>query len=92
MMGISTPSAASTTRRCTPLAAPVCALYISAICVVPVVLGNQFGVPFYFGGTALLIIVGVSMDLMAQIQAHLVSRQYDDFAQGGGRQRGRLGR
>ena len=68
------------------------AIYISVICVIPVVLGNEFGVPFYFGGTALLIIVGVSMDLMAQIEAHLVSRQYDTFAGGNTRQRGRLGR
>ncbi len=65
------------------------AIYISAICVVPVILGNQFGVPFYFGGTALLIIVGVSMDLMSQIEAHLLSRQYEGFVQGV-RQRGRL--
>lgn len=67
------------------------AVYVSAICVVPVLLGNEFGVPFYFGGTALLIVVGVSMDLMAQVEAHLLSRQYEGFVQGV-RQRGRFGR
>ncbi len=67
------------------------AIYISAICVIPVLLSTNFGVPFYFGGTALLIVVGVSMDLMAQIEAHLVSRQYEGFVQGT-RMRGRLGR
>ena len=50
----------------------------------------RFGVPFYFGGTALLIVVGVSMDLMAQIEAHLLSRQYEGFVQGT-RMRGRIG-
>jgi preprotein translocase subunit SecY len=67
------------------------ALYISAICVLPVLLSTRFGVPFYFGGTALLIVVGVGMDLMAQIEAHLLSRQYEGFVQGA-RMRGRLGR
>jgi preprotein translocase subunit SecY len=66
------------------------ALYVAAICVVPVVLSARFDVPFYFGGTALLIVVGVSMDLMAQIEAHLLSRQYEGFVQGT-RMRGRLG-
>jgi preprotein translocase subunit SecY len=67
------------------------AVYVSAICVVPVLLSTRFGVPFYFGGTALLIVVGVSMDLMSQIEAHLLSRQYEGFVQGA-RMRGRLGR
>ena len=66
------------------------AAYVAAICVVPVILSARFGVPFYFGGTALLIVVGVSMDLMAQIEAHLLSRQYEGFVQGT-RMRGRLG-
>ena len=68
------------------------AMYISAVCLVPIILSTRFGVPFAFGGTALLIIVGVSMDLMAQVEAHLVSRQYDTLAGAGSRQRGRLGR
>jgi preprotein translocase subunit SecY len=69
---------------------PVGAVYVAAICVVPVVLSARFGVPFYFGGTALLIVVGVSMDLMSQIEAHLLSRQYEGFVQGS-RMRGRIG-
>ncbi|MAE93167.1 MAG: preprotein translocase subunit SecY [Deltaproteobacteria bacterium] len=66
------------------------AFYVAAICLVPVLLSLWARVPFYFGGTALLIVVGVSMDLMAQIEAHLVSRQYEGFVQGT-RMRGRLG-
>ena len=66
------------------------ALYVAAICITPVLLSRRFGVPFYFGGTALLIVVGVSMDLMAQIEAHLLSRQYEGFVHGS-RMRGRLG-
>jgi len=66
------------------------AVYVSAICLVPVYLSDSFGVPFYFGGTALLIVVGVGMDLMAQVEAHLLSRQYEGFVQGA-RMRGRLG-
>jgi preprotein translocase subunit SecY len=67
------------------------AIYVSLICVVPVMLSTRFGVPFYFGGTALLIVVGVGLDLIGQIEAHLVSRQYEGFVQGT-RMRGRLGR
>ena len=67
------------------------AIYVSGICVIPVLLSQRFGVPFYFGGTALLIVVGVSMDVMAQMEAHLLSRQYEGFVQGA-RMRGRLGR
>ena len=67
------------------------AVYVAGICLVPVLLSIWARVPFYFGGTALLIVVGVSMDLMAQVEAHLVSRQYEGFVQGA-RIRGRLGR
>jgi preprotein translocase subunit SecY len=66
------------------------AVYVAAICIVPVILSQRFDVPFYFGGTALLIIVGVGLDLIGQIEAHLVSRQYEGFA-GAGRTRGRIG-
>ncbi|MGH7187194.1 MAG: preprotein translocase subunit SecY, partial [Pseudomonadota bacterium] len=66
------------------------ALYMSVVCVLPTLLFSMADVPFYFGGTALLIVVGVSMDLMAQIEAHLLSRQYEGFVQGT-RMRGRLG-
>jgi len=67
------------------------ALYVSLVCVLPVILSNQWGVPFYFGGTALLIVVGVALDTIGQIEAHLVSRQYEGFVKGT-RIRGRLGR
>jgi preprotein translocase subunit SecY len=61
------------------------------VCVTPVILSNYAGVPFYFGGTALLIVVGVALDTIGQIEAHLVSRQYEGFVKGT-RLRGRLGR
>jgi preprotein translocase subunit SecY len=67
------------------------AVYVSVVCVMPVLLSNQAGVPFYFGGTALLIVVGVALDTIGQIEAHLVSRQYEGFVKGT-RIRGRLGR
>jgi len=67
------------------------AVYMSAVCVLPTVLSVRMGVPFYFGGTALLIVVGVGLDTISQIEAHLVSRQYEGLAQGT-RIRGRLQR
>ena len=67
------------------------ALYIAAVCVLPTLLAVRLGVPFYFGGTALLIAVGVGLDTIAQVEAHLVSRQYEGFVKGT-RLRGRLGR
>lgn len=53
------------------------AAYISLVCVIPQVMMSQFNVPFYFGGTSLLIVVGVAMDFMSQIESHLISRQYE---------------
>ena len=53
------------------------AAYISLVCVIPQVLMSQFNVPFYFGGTSLLIVVGVAMDFMSQLESHLISRQYE---------------
>ena len=67
------------------------AVYVALICIVPVILAGRMNIPFYFGGTALLICVGVSLDTIGQIEAHLVSREYDGFVKGG-RVRGRLGR
>ncbi len=55
------------------------ALYVSAVCVLPTMLMNKFNVPFYFGGTALLIVVGVSIDTISQIESHLISGNYDGF-------------
>jgi preprotein translocase subunit SecY len=53
------------------------AFYVSLVCVVPMVLISNFGVPFYFGGTSLLIVVGVAMDFMGRIESYLISRQYE---------------
>ncbi len=55
------------------------ALYITLVCLLPEFLIVGWGVPFYFGGTSLLIIVVVTMDFMAQVQAHLMSHQYDSL-------------
>ncbi|MEC8886765.1 MAG: preprotein translocase subunit SecY [Pseudomonadota bacterium] len=54
------------------------AIYMTVICLMPMVLQSSFGVPFYLGGTSLLIVVVVVMDFMAQLQAHLTSHQYDN--------------
>jgi preprotein translocase subunit SecY len=54
----------------------------------PTILINQFNLPFYFGGTALLIVVGVAIDTIAQIESHAVMRNYDGFLKSG-RIRGR---
>ena len=67
------------------------ACYLAAVCVLPNFLAAQMAVPFFFGGTALLIVVGVGLDTIGQIEAHLVSRQYEGFASGA-RTRGRIGR
>jgi len=64
------------------------AVYISAVCVLPTILISRFAVPFYFGGTALLIVIGVAMDTLAQIEAHMLSRHYEGFLKKG-RLRGR---
>ncbi|MGB5421440.1 MAG: preprotein translocase subunit SecY [Desulfobacterales bacterium] len=55
------------------------ALYVSAICVLPSILITHFNVPFYFGGTALLIVVGVAIDTVAQMESHMLSRHYEGF-------------
>lgn len=54
-------------------------LYLLAVCLVPEFLRAEWSVPFYFGGTSLLIVVVVVMDFTAQIQAHLMSHQYDSL-------------
>jgi len=65
------------------------AVYLGIICILPTVLMSQFNVPFYFGGTGLLIIVSVSLDTVAQIEAQLSTRHYDGVVATGGRVRGR---
>jgi len=65
-------------------------VYVSAVCVLPGFLQLEFNVPFYFGGTSLLIVVGVAMDTAQQIESHLITRSYDGFGgPGAPRSRGR---
>lgn len=53
------------------------AIYLCVVCLLPEILIAQYGVPFYFGGTSLLIIVSVTMDTVAQVQSHLFAHQYE---------------
>ena len=64
------------------------ALYVAVICVLPTILISQLRVPFYFGGTALLIVVGVALDTLAAMETHMISRSYEGFMKRG-RIRGR---
>jgi preprotein translocase subunit SecY len=66
------------------------ALYVALICVLPAILISRFNVPFYFGGTALMIVVGVALDTVAQIETHMLTRSYQGFMRRG-RLRGRRG-
>ncbi len=66
------------------------AIYVSVICVLPNLLVGSFNVPFFFGGTALLIVVGVALDTVAQIETQLIMRNYEGFMKRG-RIRGRRG-
>ncbi len=53
------------------------AIYLCIVCIIPEILISNYGVPFYFGGTSLLIIVSVTMDTVAQVQSHLFAHQYE---------------
>ena len=53
------------------------AMYLAAVCMLPEILISQYQVPFYFGGTSLLIVVTVTLDTVGQIQSHLIAHQYD---------------
>jgi preprotein translocase subunit SecY len=66
------------------------AIYLSIICVLPQFFIKYFNVPFYFGGTSLLIVVGVALDTISQIETHLITRSYEGFLRKG-RFRGRRG-
>jgi preprotein translocase subunit SecY len=66
------------------------AIYIAVICLLPTLLISSFNVPFYFGGTALLIVVGVALDTVAQIETQILMRNYEGFMKRG-RIRGRRG-
>jgi len=58
------------------------AIYISIVCVLPSILIGKFNLPFYFGGTSLLIAIGVGMDTVAQIESHLITKNYEGFLKG----------
>jgi len=59
------------------------AIYISVVCVLPSILISRFNAPFYFGGTSLLIVVGVALDTLSQIETHLIQRHYEGFIRTG---------
>ncbi len=65
------------------------AIYVSAVCVLPSVLMTKGHIQFYFGGTSLLIVVGVAIDTIAQIESHMHVRNYDGFLKNGQKIRGR---
>ncbi|MCB9763129.1 MAG: preprotein translocase subunit SecY [Alphaproteobacteria bacterium] len=52
-------------------------IYLAAVCILPTMLITEYGIPFYFGGTGLLIVVSVSLDTVAQIEGHLLTQHYD---------------
>jgi preprotein translocase subunit SecY len=66
------------------------AVYLAAVCILPEFLISQYSVPFYFGGTSLLIVVSVTMDTVAQIHSHLLAHQYEGLIKKS-RLRGRRG-
>ena len=66
------------------------AVYLSLVALLPTILISQFNVPFFFGGTALLIVVGVALDTVSQMETHMISRNYEGFMRRG-RIRGRRG-
>ena len=66
------------------------ALYLAAVCILPEILISEYSVPFYFGGTSLLIVVSVTMDTVAQIHSHLLAHQYEGLIKKA-RLRGRRG-
>jgi preprotein translocase subunit SecY len=66
------------------------AIYLALVCIIPEILIQRFNVPFYFGGTSLLIAVGVSLDTVSQIESHLITRSYEGFLKKG-RIKGRRG-
>jgi preprotein translocase subunit SecY len=61
------------------------AFYVAAVCVVPTVISEYFKVPFRWGGTSIMIVVGVALDTVSQIEAHLITRNYEGLSGGGGR-------
>lgn len=68
------------------------AIYITLVCLLPEFLILKWNVPFYFGGTSLLIIVVVTMDFMAQVQAYVMSHQYEGLLKKANFKNGLVGR
>ncbi len=73
------------------------AIYLAAVCLMPEILRGQLAIPFYFGGTSVLIVVSVTMDTMNRVQSHLVAHQYEGLLEksqlrGKGRKRGATGK
>ncbi len=58
------------------------AIYLSVVCILPGIMISQMNVPFYFGGTSLLILVGVALDTAQQIQSYLITQKYEGFMKG----------
>lgn len=72
------------------------AAYLAAVCLLPEILRGQFAIPFYFGGTSVLIVVSVTMDTIQQVQSHLLAHQYEGLIEksqlrGKGKKRGKRG-
>lgn len=68
------------------------ALYVAAVCTIPMFLQSEFRVPFYFGGTSIMIVVGVALDTVQQIESYLITRHYEGLTgPKGPRIRGRRG-
>ena len=59
------------------------AFYLAIVCVIPEILISKFNVPVYFGGTSLLIVIGVALDTVSQIESHLLTRSYEGFLRKG---------
>ena len=57
------------------------AAYLALVCLLPEVLRGQLIIPFYFGGTSVLIVVSVTMDTIQQVQSHLLAHQYESLIQ-----------
>jgi preprotein translocase subunit SecY len=61
------------------------ALYVAAVCVLPSIVGTTFRVPFQWGGTSIMIVVGTALETVNQIESHLITRNYEGLSGGGGR-------
>jgi preprotein translocase subunit SecY len=60
-------------------------IYVAAVCVVPSIISEMFHIPFRWGGTSIMIVVGVALDTVNQIEAHLITRNYEGLSGAGGK-------